>query len=362
MYRLTATKDNGAVLSWLELGEEAAALRFARWDGGWGPATTVTSGSNWFVNWADRPSVTESGGILLAHWLERTGSGARYGYSVRGAVSADGGESWPEMLRLGADNTSDYTGFAAVLPTRGGFMIAYLDPALDGPDQGGDGEHALKTLRLASVRSTGEIEEDNELDGDVCTCCPVGIAETSAGPAVVYRDHSAGEIRDISIVRRVDGAWTAPQPVVRDGWEIHGCPVNGPAIAAAGERVAVAWFTAAGGASRVRLALSEDAGATFGTAIDVDDGDALGWVGAAWVAGRVAVSWIENDPAQKARGTLRVRIFDSAGDAGPSLTVTDAPGGRSAGVPQLAVVDRDLLIAWRDSDQVHTAVLTISNP
>ena len=51
-----------------------------------------------------------------------------------------------------------------------------------------------------------------------------------------------------------DGAWQDAVAAGADGWHIEGCPVNGPAIAAAGERVAVAWFTAAGDAPRVRFA------------------------------------------------------------------------------------------------------------
>ena len=72
------------------------------------------------------------------------------------------------------------------------------------------------------------------VDGDACSCCSTDMAETVDGPVAVYRDHDAGEIRDISIVRRVDGKWTAPAPVHRDGWMIAGCPTNGPAVAASG--------------------------------------------------------------------------------------------------------------------------------
>ena len=49
------------------------------------------------------------------------------------------------------------------------------------------------------------------------------------GPVAVYRDRSPEEIRDISVVRLVDGVWTEPAPVHADNWMIEGCPVNGPA-------------------------------------------------------------------------------------------------------------------------------------
>src|SRR5438128_4244629 len=46
------------VLSWIERAGENAALRFSERTGtGWSEARTVASASNWFVNWADVPSV-----------------------------------------------------------------------------------------------------------------------------------------------------------------------------------------------------------------------------------------------------------------------------------------------------------------
>jgi hypothetical protein len=47
-----------------------------------------------------------------------------------------------------------------------------------------------------------------------------------------------------------------------DNWKIDACPVNGPAIAATGRRVAVAWFTAANDTARVKLAFSSAARAS----------------------------------------------------------------------------------------------------
>ena len=62
------------------------------------------------------------------------------------------------------------------------------------------------------------------------------------------------------------------------GWlAATACPVNG-AVAAAGERVAVAWFTGADKTPRVKLAFSNDAGETFGQPVAVDDGNPTGRV------------------------------------------------------------------------------------
>src|SRR5262245_18891800 len=116
------------------------------------------------------------------------------------------------------------------------------------------------------------------LDMKVCECCQTSAAMTDDGPVVVYRDSSDQEIRDISVIRLTDGKWSQPRWVAQDGWQINGCPVNGPAIAASGRRVAVAWFTGAAGAQNVKLAFSGDLGESFGETITVDDGSPLGRV------------------------------------------------------------------------------------
>ena len=62
------------VLSWVERSGDIATLRFSeRTDNGWTEARTVAAGTNWFVNWADVPSVIplqhES---MAAHWLQKS--------------------------------------------------------------------------------------------------------------------------------------------------------------------------------------------------------------------------------------------------------------------------------------------------
>lgn len=75
---LTATRDGRIILSWVEkIGEKRYALRAAiRDDQGWSQPNTVAQGENWFVNWADFPSVIAlDDGSLAAHWLVKSGSG-----------------------------------------------------------------------------------------------------------------------------------------------------------------------------------------------------------------------------------------------------------------------------------------------
>ena len=78
-----------------------------------------------------------------------------------------------------------------------------------------------------------------------------------------------------------------------------GCPVNGPAVAAQGDLVAIAWFTAAQDDPSVLVAFSEDGGRSHGEPLRVDHGSPLGRVDVLLLDhGTVLVSWLEHDEGQ----------------------------------------------------------------
>ncbi len=167
---------------------------------------------------------------------------------------------------------------------------------------------------------------------------------------VVYRDRSVEGIRDIHVMRRVDGRWTAGTPVHTDGWAIDGCPVNGPAVDARGDRVAVAWFTGANDQPRVYLAYSGDGGASFGDPIRVDDGDPSGRVDVRMLMdGSTLVSWLERDAGGSA--ALRIAPFDAGGRRGEPVSVAASSAERASGFPRMAIVPwspGEVVVAWTD--------------
>ena len=83
---LAVAPDGRVLLSWIEpAGENQHSLRYAaRPKGGaWSKPETIASGSSWFVNWADFPSLaTLPDGTLFAHWLAKSGPGT-YAYDVQ---------------------------------------------------------------------------------------------------------------------------------------------------------------------------------------------------------------------------------------------------------------------------------------
>ncbi len=350
---LAVDGDGSVYLSWLEPSETGHALRFARWDGaGWGAARTIIDRPDLFVNWADFPSLAVfDDGTLAAHWLEMSGPGT-YAYDVRMALSADGGETWGDDIVPHRDGVQAEHGFVSMVPLGDDLAALWLDGRAT-PD--GD----PMTLRFTTVDPSGALGPEVRVDASVCDCCQTAMAATTDGLVAAYRNRTPDEVRDIYITRYVNGAWTEGRPVHDDGWVIAGCPVNGPAIAARGDTVVVAWFTAAdtegdgassptsirsaGERGRVLAAFSTDGGATFGDPVRVDDGSAMGRVDAlAPVEGTALVSWLErtSDGAE-----VRVRRV-AAGGVGPAATVTGAAAERATGFPRMARLGDRVVFAW----------------
>jgi len=356
---VTPSRDASVLVSWLEPeGEGQHSFRFARiGPKGAGAAGMVASRADFFVNFADFPSIIDANGILFAHWLQKSGKG-KYAYDVRLAASRDGGATWSDSIVVHDDGLAAEHGFASLvsLPDRQAAGIVWLDGRnMKGEDEGHDHEGGGDmTLRYAEVDASLAVTGAAELDARTCECCTTTIAMTSAGPFAAYRDRSAGELRDIGTARLVSGAWK-PGALDADGWKIHGCPVNGPQADARGSSVAVAWFTMANDRPRVRLALSRDAGASFGAPIDVAEAPASGYVDCAFVAGdRVAVTWLDDDGRQ---AHLRMREISADGTMLPVSTVATTTRGRT-GFPRLAVSGGSIFVVWNekgDSPGVHLA-------
>lgn len=363
---LAVAPDGRVLLSWIEpLVEGGHALRYAERPkgGAWSEPRTIASGGDWFVNWADFPAMAVlPDGTLFAHWLARSGPGT-YAYDVRVTASRDGGKTWSAPVVPHRDGTQSEHGFVSMIPWSEQAMgLVWLDGRKGGgAAHGGGGEVAAEmSLLHSTLDSQGRLGPETILDGRVCDCCQTDAARAEGATVVVYRDRSDKEMRDTSLVRFVDGRWTEPRTLARDGWEINGCPVNGPAIAASGPQVAVVWFTAAHGRPRVNVAFSSDSAATFGAPLTVDDGRPLGRVDVARLGdGAFLVSWLE----QAQKGTeLRVRPVAPDGPRGEALAVADSSSARSSGFPRMVETGGEVVLAWREAAEpakVRTMVLTL---
>lgn len=371
--RLSTDPGGRAWLSWVEPAGAGHALRYARLeDGAWGRPETAAEGGDWFLNWADFPSVRHlGGGLMAAHWLRKV-DGGPYAYHVRMAVSRDGGAHWSAPVTPHGDRSATEHGFVSLYRRDDGVGAAWLDGRrmADGSggaqDQGetgavhehggGHGGHGAMTLRAGGVAADGTVRDDVELDGMTCDCCPTAAARVPGGVVLLYRDRTPGEIRDIYSVRLDAQGWSEPIAVAHDGWHMPACPVNGPAVASRDAQVAAAWFTAAGGTPRVRLAFSTDGGRGWSAPLEVAAGDALGRVAVVMDGPDTAVaSWLGHADGQ---AEIRYRRVERSGRLGPVRTLATTSPARSSGFPQMTLVDGALLFAWTatgDPSRVRSA-------
>ena len=298
---------------------KVARIRGDRWTG------TNTIAPNASSNAANFPSIMLDGQRLRATWSTKNGS---HGSLIHLADSVDGGATWKEAKTPHPHLVSEF-GFVSLFPKSAVFLDGR---ALPGGIEGA-GDMQLRT-------------PDALLDARVCDCCQTAAAMTSAGPVIAYRDRFDDETRDISVVRRTSKGWTKPKTLHADGWQIQGCPVNGPQLDARGRRVVAAWFTAAQNDPRVLVSFSDDAGATFSKPVRVT---------AEKTTGRVDVAWLDGDHAvvtYLANGALHARRVSRTGGMAEPLRL-----GAAGGFPRVAVSKENVGVVWTAEDGVHFQVI-----
>jgi hypothetical protein len=345
--RLAQGPDGSAVLSWLERDGSEYALQYVTVaaSGRISSPVEVARSDQMFVNWADFPSVTPIiDDVWFAHWLKRRpGSGA---YDIATAISRDGGRTWSDAEQMNEDSAEAEHGFVSVFEWEGEIAAFWLDGrefanwSFDDPD-------ALlgTSLRLATYDASGSAETRTVIDDMVCDCCQPDVALTALGPIVAYRDRTPEEIRDV-VIRRFDGdGWSGPLSLGNEGWFIEGCPVNGPSVAANGNEVAVAWFTAHDGRGHVRLTRSTDAGVSFDPPVEVDGDGSYGQTGIALEdGGRAIVSWWRR--SDQGGIDLVMRAYERDGTAGPATVAAHESVGQPVDVPQILPLGNQYLVAW----------------
>ena len=345
---LAVAADGSVLLTWLEpAAGERFALRFAvRDERVWTLPRTLRESDSYFVNWADFPSIVElPDGIWAVHWLQKV-PGHVYAYHVNLAFSRDRGVSWSEPVVPHRDRSPTEHGFVALVPwPTGGVGLVWLDGRAMAVPEGAHEGTGDMSIRFTTVRPDGTRGDEVLLDDRTCECCQTALVRAGDAYVAAYRDRSAQEIRDIAVARYADGVWGEPARVADDGWRYPGCPVNGPALAAAGDTVAIAWYTEGSGRPAVQVAFSEDGARSFGAPIRVDAGDPLGRVDLELLEdGSAVVLWLE---APGGDGLVRARRVAVDGRTGRPRTIAQVSGARASGFPRLARLGADsLLFAW----------------
>src|SRR5688500_11970036 len=364
--QLTASR-RGVVLSWLEQKDASATLKFSELTGdAWAAAKTIASSEKWFISDADVPTVMRmSDGTLVAatyplidYQLEA--------YDLRLSYSRDEGRTWSRLIAPHHDKTKTQHGFASLFEMPGNSLgIVWLDGRdieLSKPKDGG-----AMDVYFAAFDSSWKQTAESSINARVCECCPTSAEITADGPIVAFRDRTADDIRDIHVTRidapstalGAGGKWTDAVSVHDDKWKIDACPVNGPAVAARGKDVAVAWFTALDDNGKAYAAFSHDSGRTWGSPIRLDDNTALGHVDIELLDdGSAVATWVE---FANERSQFRARKVQASGERSKTVVLAGEGEARVSGYPRMAKRGTDLVFAWTESSgpgtqQVKTAV------
>ncbi len=334
---LTRLGDGALLASWMEARSGGGyTFRMAVQRGGvWSEPRTIVSDKDVLVFSASLPAVAPlPGGALLGYWEMRDHRGADpYAEKVTASISRDEGRTWSTPFVPHRDGVPGQHAFLSSFPVGDQLGLVWLDARHQQyvqPLSGNGPKEAVwlggMSLLHTTIDSTGQLGAEVTVDPMTCECCPTAVAVSRRGPVVAYRDrsdppqgiaevrHDQNVIRDINVARLQDGRWSTPKRVHPDNWVFNGCPDNGPAIAADGDRVAIAWWTAPEGQGEVKVTFSSDAGDTFASPARVDDGFGQGQVTIALAAKGAIVGWLEG-------GKTLARFVATDGALGPVTTL-----------------------------------------
>ena len=351
--------SRGVLLSWIEPADKTASLKFAeRTPSGWSEAKQVASGSNWFLSYADMPTVMRlRDGTLVSNWYLTTNILVE-GYDILLAYSKDEGKTWSKPQKPNRDKTKTQHGFVSMFePPGGGLGLVWLD-ARDQENNTADPEGGSIALYAATFDAAFKPTGETMVNARVCECCSTAAAVTDQGVITAFRDRSEKEIRDIAVTRLENGKWSDAKTVHDDNWEIDSCPVNGPAISARGTQVAVAWFSAKDNKGRSFAAFSSDAGRTWGQPIALEDQTSRGYVDIELLEdGSALASWVEFEGG---RSQFKIRRVEPSGARSSSITIANGEAG-VVGYPRIARNGQELVFAWtegkdEEAQQVKGAV------
>jgi hypothetical protein len=356
-------------MSWLtSIEEEIYALRYSKYgENGWEAPETIMVDTEFFVNWADFPSVIGIDGEAVAAHRLRKKEGGPYSYDVEILFRNSITGRWNTSITPHQDETATEHGFVSLESLSEQSVLAVW---LDGRQTAGreddeyDDLNKAMTLRSAEVTSRGEVANGRVIDDAVCDCCQTDLTTIEEGYLAVYRDRSEEEIRDIKIARYSSetGEWSEPKAVHNDGWQIQACPVNGPRIVSNGNNVAVAWYTEADGSPAIYLSKSTDKGETFDEPILVA-GDSVQPAGRVDLLmtddGRTFVSWLQADAGN---GYVILTEVESDGTVGNQVHAGTTSSSRSSGFPRIVQQNNSILVAWTQTEpfiRVRTAMVQL---
>lgn len=301
----------------------------------------------------DAPSVAVStDGAVYVAWTARAG-GANQATTLYVSASRDGGRSFGEPVRVNDDSKPGVHGMHSLAVGEDGRVyVAWLDERDIPADADGahekmpmHGEHNREVFFSYSADGGRTFSKNRRIAVEACPCCKTSLAASRGGRVYVgWRQVLPGDFRHVAVASSADGGETfdAPTVVSDDRWELRGCPVSGPALAAGdGERLTVVWFTAGdAGTPGIYSSESSDGGRTFAPRRVVSEVSARGTPQLLTDA-RGVVAVFEGEGADGSAALLEARLNKEEGVA------SNARAQLGAGeLPAAAVLDGRIYAAY----------------
>jgi hypothetical protein len=268
---------------------------------------------------------------------------------IRFVRSLDGGKTFSPPVTVHANRDVITHSFESTVVDRSGrIYVTWIDGrdavAAKAKQQGYKGSavyYAVSADGGASFRGDYKVADHS------CECCRIGLALNAAGkPVAMWRHVFAPNIRDHALAELGEnGAAATVQRATFDDWRIDACPHHGPslAFAADGTRHQV-WFNGkedGGGAMYARAS----AAGVLGRPVVLGSAQAS-HPDVAVIGKQVAVAWKQFD----GKGTAILARVSADGGA----TWRDQELGRTAGEsdqPRLVVSPAAIVLVWRTQDE-----------
>ncbi len=165
---------------------------------------------------------------------------------------------------------------------------------------------------------------NKKIASDVCPCCKTSLLAAADGTLYLsWRQVLAGDLRHIAVASTTDGGKSFGERVIvsDDQWQLHACPVSGPAMSESNGKLTVTWYTAGNaGEAGLYSADSSDGGKTFGPRRLVSSSAAAGTPVGFGDMNACLYATVENEVAISGGNGLSERIEDASL---PAATVSD---------------------------------------
>lgn len=285
----------------------------------------------------DAPSIAVAPeGTVYVAWTAREGASGQ-ATTLYVSASRDGGRSFGEPAKVNDDSTQGVHGMHSLAVGEDGRVyVAWLDERDIAKEQDVDahaagqmtakmpmqhGEHNREVFFSYSNDGARTFSTNRRVAVEACPCCKTSLAVSRGGRVYVgWRQVLPGDFRHIAVASSNDGGETFDAPVVvsDDRWELRGCPVSGPALAAGdGEHLTVLWFTAGdAGTAGLYSSESSDGGRTFAPRRLFSEGSVRGTPQLLLDAKGKAVAIFEGDGENNSPGLLKAS-FDASNNRTP---------------------------------------------